>query len=352
MSFTMNAFVMGLFGVSLANYLKVLLPNLPVQWVAVAFITIFFVCNLFGVKLMAKLQNIMFVGLIVGLLLYIVTGLLHLRPDTLDLSQAGYFMNGSAGLVSAVMIFVFSTTGHYFVMAFSKEANNAKRDVPLAMILTTGIILLLYVGVAFVTANVLPIEEVMGQPLTVVADKTMPRILFYLFVFGGPVLALTTTINSNFTIFSRPLEQATKDGWFPPSVARHNRAGVPYKLIIALYIIGILPLIFGFSVREIVAYNILVDSISELFAYFAVLRFPDKIEGAWENRHFKFSKGFFYFIMGLSIIARIALIVISFNEVTLPIGIATIVLFAAFFIYARLRMKLGKVHMEKSYELQ
>lgn len=352
MSFTMNAFVMGLFGVSLANYLGVLLPGIQVQWVAAAIITLFFITNLFGVRFMSKMQNIMFIALLIGLIVYIISGLTKLRPDTFDYSQTEFFTAGASGFMAAIMMLVFSTTGHYFVVSFSKEAKNAKRDIPLSIIITSGIILVLYVGVAFVTANVLPIADVAGKPLTVVAQQTMPKAIFYLFVFGGPVMALTTTINSNFTIFSRPLEQATKDGWFPAGFAAHNKSGVPYKLLAVLYVIGVLPLILGFSVREIVAYNVLVDSISELIAYFAIIRFIDKIEGAWENRYFKISKTFFYAVMVLSIIARVALIVLSFNEVNLAIGIATVVMFAAFFLYATWRVRAGKVHMEKSYELQ
>ena len=354
LSFTMNAFVMGLFGVSLGNYMRVLLPGIGIQveWVAAAFITVFFISNLFGVKFMSKMQNVMFIALLIGLVVYIISGGLNLRPDAFDFSQPEFFMGGLSGFTAAIMILAFSTTGHYFVVSFSKEARNAKRDIPLAIILTSGIILLLYVGVSFVTANVLPIGEVAGQPLTVVAQKTMPAPLYYLFVFGGPIMALTTSINSNFTIFSRPLEQATKDGWFPASLAKHNKAGVPYKLIALLYFIGVLPLLLGFSVREIVSYNVLVDSISELIAYFAIIRFADKIEGAWENRYFKVSKGFFYGVMVLSIIARIGLIVLSFSDVNLPIGIATIIMFGIFFLYAVYRVKNGKVNMEKSYELQ
>jgi len=352
LSFTMNAFVMGLFGVTLSRYIQVLLPQTPVKLVAATIITLFYVSNLFGVKLMSKLQNIMFTALLAGLIIYIVTGLANLRPDSLDISNRDFFKDGLSGFMAAVMILVFSTTGHYFVISFSKEANNAKRDIPLSIIITSGIILVLYVGVAFVTANVLPISQVEGQPLTVIAQETMPKVLYYLFVFGGPIMALTTTINSNFTIFSRPLEQATKDGWFPQTIAKRNKAGVPYKLITLLYIIGVMPLLLGFSVIQIVAYNILVDSISELVAYIAIIRYPNKLAEAWENRHFKISKNSFYIVMALSIIARIMLIVLSLNEVNLPIAIATVIMFVAFFLYSYWRVRTGKVNMEKSYELQ
>jgi APA family basic amino acid/polyamine antiporter len=351
LAFTMNAFAMGLFGVSLGNYIKVLIPGVNVTVVAVSIITLFYITNLFGVKFMAKMQNIMFTALMLGLLCYILTGVFRLRQDALDFSSPELFTGGLAGFMSAVMMLIFSTTGHYYVVSFSKEAEKPKRDIPLSIIITSGIILILYVGVAFVTANVLPLEEVAGQPLTVIARRTMPVPLYYLFVFGGPVMALTTTINSNFTIFSRPFEQATKDGWFPISLATHNKAGVPWKLITLMYLIGISPLILRFNIRQIVGYTVLVDSISELVAYVAIIKFPVAIEGAWENRYFKFPRGFFYTIMMLSILVRLALIVLSFNEIDLPIGIATVVLFLLFFVYAFWREKSGKIIMEKSCEL-
>ena len=352
MAFTLNSFAMGMFGVTLSRYLKVLLPEIPVNLVAAGIITLFFISNLFGVKIMSKLQNIMFITLLSGLIIYIVTGLTNLRADAFDFSTADFFTDGFTGFVAAIMILVFSTTGHSMVIAFSKEANNAKRDVPLAIIIASGIILLLYMSVGFVTANVLPVSVVAGQPLTVVAEQTMPKVLFYIFVFGGPIMALTTTINATFTIFSRPLDQATKDGWFPAGLARRNKAGVPYLLITLLYFIGITPVLFGFSVVQIVSSIILVDSIADLISYTAIMRYPNKLGDAWANRHFKISKSFFYSAISISILARLVLIWLSINELNLQIGIATIVIFTAFFLYSYIRVRTGKVHMEKSYELQ
>jgi hypothetical protein len=118
-----------------------------------------------------------------------------------------------------------------------------------------------------------------------------------------------------------------------------------------MYLIGISPLILRFNIRQIVGYTVLVDSISEIIAYAAVVKFPNAIEGAWENRFFKIPKRFFYSVMVLSILVRLILIVLSFSEIDLPIGIATVALFVLFFVYAFWREKSGKITMEKSYEL-
>ena len=82
------------------------------------------------------------------------------------------------------------------------------------------------------------------------------------------------------------------------------------------------------------------------------MRFPKKIEGAWENRYWKFSKGFFYTVLVLALAVRIALVVNTCITLTPAIAIVTVVAAAVFAIYSYLRCKAGKVKIIKSYELQ
>ncbi len=352
MGFTLNVLAFSLFGASLGTYIKAIMPNANGNLFGVAVITLFLITNMLGVNIMSKSQNIMLPLLLTGLATYIVLGIFHINQPVFDFTAPQFFSNGANGFIAAVLILVFSTTGHCFTVAFSKEAANPKRDIPLAMIITTGIILVLYTMVALVTSGVLPVSEVANKPLTVTARQFMPPVLFYLFVIGGPIMALSTTLNTTFTIFSRPFHQATKDGWFPKILGTTNRAGAPYYLLILIYLIGVTPLLLNFSIAEIVNSCVLVDCVNEVLALAAILIYPQKIEGAWENRYFKVSKSFFRVGMALSLLARIFLIITTLYALTPGIGIGTLVLYVIFFLYALLRERTGKVKMEKSFELQ
>ena len=350
--FTMVGLAMGLFGMSLGTYVKLLIPGINVRIFAMCAVTAFYILNLFGVNIVAKVEKAMFWFLMGGLLLYIIMGFTKMTPATMTLNDPEFFSAGVGGFISAIVLLMFSTTGQSYVVAFSREARNPKRDIPLAILITTGIIFLLYTGVGFVTCNILPVSEVAGQNLAVVAREIMPSWLYYVFIICAPIFAIFTTMNSSFVTFSRPLETMVKDGFFPASWAKNNKHGVPYILITFIYIIGMLPLVLNFSMGAIVDDSILIESIAEILAIVAVMRFPKKIEGAWENRYWKFSKGFFYTVLVLALAVRIALVVNTCITLTPAIAIVTVVAAAVFAIYSYLRCKAGKVKIIKSYELQ
>jgi APA family basic amino acid/polyamine antiporter len=353
MAFTMNVFATGMIGLGFGQYFAALFPGADVRLVAVVIISVFFVFNLLGVNFMSKIQNILSATLICGLLLFVIAGVGKLQPGAMDIGAPGYFSAGARGLLSAIVLLVYSCYGYSFVVVYSKEAEKPKRDIPFAMIITAGILLFLYSAIALVDSGVLPIADVSGKPLTEVARQIMPLPLYYAFVVGGPLMAIATTLNSSFTVFSRPFHQMTDDGWFPTGLARMNRFNSPYLILTIIYLISITPIIFGFSIRMITTNTVLIGRIADIVVIFAVISLPNKLPDAWENRYFRgMSKGLFYFFMGLSLAVMLLCIVLSFNSMARSNIIVTLGLVVVFLIYTTLRERTGKVSMQKSYELQ
>lgn len=71
----LNVFSMAMFGTSIGIYINSLVPSVQPKIGGMIAITAFFVLNLYGVKSMSKIQNILSVILIGGLGLFIVMGL-------------------------------------------------------------------------------------------------------------------------------------------------------------------------------------------------------------------------------------------------------------------------------------
>ncbi len=351
LAYTLNGFSIGMFGLSFGMYLGALFPSWDQTVLAICFITFFFIINLFGVNLMSKFQNVLFVILLCGMMCYIVFGLFHLRPEALDITAPGYMKDGWAGFGAAVLMLIFSTTGHFFAIAFSKEAKDPKRDMPLAMVLTSLIILILFPLLSFVTSGTMPLEAVAGKPLTVAAQQILPTPLYYAFVIGGPLMALCTTLNSIYTSLSRPLAQATRDGWFPEKWGATNKAGTPYIFMGFVYLMGFVPILIGMDISAITGNLVLITSITDLLVFFAVMRFPEKMPGAWENRHFKVPRPVFLGLIWLAIAIRIVCIIGSFNTLTPTIFLFTIVAMAAFCVYCYFRKKHHPIRIEKSYSI-
>ena len=352
MAFTMNVFACGMFALSLGSYLNSIFPQLPVRPTAIVAVTFFYIFNMLGVNFMSKIQNVLSGCLIIGLLVFVFVGMGKLQPGTFNFSTPDFFLNGSSGFMAAIALLVFSCYGHCFVVAFSKEAENAKRDIPYAMLITTGIIFVIYTLIALVDSNILPVPEVAGKPLTVVAREIMPEYLYYAFVIGGPIMALATTLNSSLSVFSRPFHQMTRDGWFPTWLAATNRYGAPYRILTLMFLIAVIPIALNLSISLITSNTVLIGRISDLVAIVAVLTLPKRLPDAWENRYFRFSKGTFYFLIYFSLAATLFCMYISMGNMPRSNIFVTIGLAVVFFIYSVWRQKTGKVKMEKSYELQ
>lgn len=352
MAFSMNIFACGMFGLAFASYFDSLVPGLNQRLVAVVIITVFYLANIIGVNFMAKVQGFMSIALFLGLGLYIVMGFTKLRPGTFAFGSAEFFTNGFSGFIAAVMILVFSCTGHSFVVSYSRDAKNARRDIPLAMIIATGIILVLYTSVALVTGGVLPIEEAAGKPLTVVAREIMGGPLSIVFVIGGPLMALATTLNSSFGAFSRPILQMARDGWFPKKLASVNKQEAPYLVLTVLYLMSVVPVAAGLSIPMITGNAVLISRISDIVALIAILLLPNKLPDAWENRYLKMSKSAHYALVGFCLLTNIVVAIFTMTTLTPTLIIVTISLVVIFIVYSMIRQKTGKVQVEKSYELQ
>jgi len=352
MAFILNILACGMFGLSMGVYLNSILPWVPVKPAAVITVTLFWLANIVGMKFISKLQNIMTIFLMLGLGLFIVAGLFKLQPGTFNFSSPDFFTNGSDGFFKAVLMLVFSCTGQAFVVSYSKDADNAKRDVPYAIMLATLIILILYTSIAIVASGVLPIKEVAGRPLTDVAKDIMSAPLAFAFVVGGPIMALATTLNSSFGAFSRPFLQMTNDGWFPKSWSKVTKEGSPYLILTILYVIAMLPILAGLNIGSIVGNVVFIGRFADLLAISAVMLIPRRLPDAWENRYFRISKPVFYLLMILSLCTALFCIGLSLRTITKMQIIVTVSMFIIFGIYLFIVEKAGKVKMEKSYELQ
>ena len=96
--------------------------------------------------------------------------------------------------------------------------------------------MVVYGGVAIVASGVLPLDQVAGQPLTLGAKNILNPALFTVFMIGGPVLALSSSINSTISNNCIPVAQSCKDGWLPKSWAAQNRRGAYWKLMTFTYL--------------------------------------------------------------------------------------------------------------------
>lgn len=309
--------------------------------IAVAF---FFALNLLGVSMMASAQKILSAILIIALLIFGLYGMTLVDPSVYDISRPGFFMDGYGGFVSAIAIYAFSTYGQYMVMNFSKDAENPTRDIPLSILISTGVIFVIYVTVAITNCGVLPIEEVAGKPLTLAAKKIFGS-LYPLFIIGGPVMALLTTMNSTYGSRANPLLRAAKDGWFPEFIARTNKNNVPYIIMTLIFLVGIIPLVAGLSIKTITNNLVLVGYALRMITAISIIRLPKLMPEEWKKSFLHVPDYVFYAIMILTFIANFYMVYLSAKGLTPKILLINVIFLAFCAVYAVVRFNSGKVSL-------
>lgn len=349
MIYIVRNIALSVYAISFADYVLSLFPTLPHKAIALGVATFFFVINIFPTKFMAKVQNLMMVFLVAALVLFVVCGWGKIQPGYF---QAGEFMtDGPVGLLSASAFLTFAVLGANGIFQLGGECKNPKRDIPFILIVSTLAVAVLYALVGTVAAGVLPLDEVANENLAVVAREIMPEGLFVFFIVGGALGALATTLNANIAWVTKPLIQASEDGWFPKKLAKlHPTYKTPIYLLLLFYLVTILPILCGIDLQSLANVVLLLQYIVMIATSLATVRLPKLFPEEWAKSPYRCNQGmlwFFCIAATLVLIAQVYFNASSLTPLLLGLNAAYMVLAYA---YVHFRYKSGKVNMTVSYE--
>lgn len=339
---------LAMYGLSFAQYFIAFFGVGTTKIIAIVVLTIFFLINLIGVDVMAKFQNIIVVLMCVALGLFAAFGLGEVSPDYLT---EDFLTNGAFGLFQAAGLLVFAVGGSYVITNLSAEAKNPTRDIPLAMIISTLIVVVLYALVGVVASGVLPVEQVAGQTLDAVARTVLPYPIYAFFMVAGAMFALVSTLNAQYAWAPKPVMQACDDGWLPKKLAYlHPKFKTPVVLITILYAFGVLCVISGLNVSILGNLTTISVSLISLIISALLWRLPKVVGSAWDKSKFKVSPSVLRVFSVISSIACIFNVFLNASQLSRPLLIASAVVIVAGLLLAYFRGKSSKVHMEISYE--
>ena len=199
---------MAAYATSAVSYSASIFPGIAPysKVISIVIVTFFFVLNYFGTKSGAKFQGAMTVLLLVSLAAFVAWGLP--KVDVGGFVTKDFFLGGLPGFSAALAMCSWATDGILTTAAaMASEMEHPTKQVPKAMVGGVALIVTIYLLIITVAVGVLPIEEVAFQDLTVVAQHIFPRGMFIVFVFGGAVMALMTSLMGSVTAFCYPFEQ-------------------------------------------------------------------------------------------------------------------------------------------------
>lgn len=341
-----DGFAMTAYATSMVDYLSSIFPQiLPFKEIAaIVIITVFFAVSVKGSKMVAHVENGMTYVLLIALALFIIVGVPKVQPGYFSGPQ---FTNGATGFFLAISIMAYAcqgpTMGPVAVMNVTK---NPKRTIPKMIIVSTAAVALTYGMVAYVAAGVLDVEMVANQNLSLVANHIFPYPLYVLFIVGGAVFAIATSLLAWIEMMRHPLLRVAKDGWLPGMFKKTTRTGYPWVIMLFFYLVTIMPIVSGFSLESIVSLYMIPSMLLCGYCNFKCIRLPEKFPENFKSSMFRFSVPVFKAVMALCTLCNLFItgyLILSLGEGEI-LYVALMLLFCIAVVV--IRIKQGAVSSE------
>ena len=270
-----QAYMGSAFGTYVASIVDVN-PNL----VACIVLVVFYIINLYDLKTSAMVQNITTAFLICTIASFIILGLPQCDLGSM-FSSENFFYGGWLGIFNGCALVLFGVGGCALLPQFGPDMENPHRNIPLMTNIVYVCAFLAFGGVAFVGSGVAPIAEVAGQPMTYQSQIIYPGNWYLLFVIGGALLAITTTINSNFARYWATIIRGVDEGWLPPVFAKRNKHGVPWILHTVFFLMAFIPNAIGMDIGALAGLASAISLIPQLIPVWGFVLMPDHCPEDW-----------------------------------------------------------------------
>lgn len=247
------------------SYLNVFFPDIPPALSGFALLTVLFLINLIGIKGYSVAQSVLFWFLIAALLVLVIPGLFYI--DTA--SYRPFFTGGIGGFATAIVPLFFAFLGIEVAAQFGAEVRNPGRNLPLAMLGGTGILILLYVVTAVVIYGVVSDYTVLSDSAEPLATAAATFLGGYAtaFVAVGGLLATATTVHAVMAAAIKIPYSWSWDGVFPRQFSTvSERFRTPHWSLLTLYVAASALTFWSGGLDQIIA----IATFSYLIAYLAV----------------------------------------------------------------------------------
>lgn len=337
--FVLSQVLIATFALGFAQYFAALVPSANEKLVAMVILTLATVVNYIGIKTAASVQNVMVACLLGALALFVLFGLPKVEWSNMALTMDNIMPGGVNSFLQGVALLSFATGGAKFLAETAGEVKNAGKTVPRAMILSTIIVAAFYAVIGVVASGVLPLDQVAFQPLTLVAQTIFPVWMYYLFIIGGALFALATTLNGTLSWVTRGLQMSAKDGWLPEICAKENKGGTPVVLLLVFFVVGAIPILSGMDTTTISNMGVGVNQVLLIMEVIACWRLPKLMPEAYENASMKLKLPVLYVLLTLSICLNVGTFIITMDGMTTTVIAGIIIFVVLLAVYTQLRWK-------------
>jgi len=225
--------------ISYLNALPGISWKVPIVIGAIVLTVIFFIINYLGIKVVAWVQNALFLFLVVGVLVFSFWGLFYINVSYLSLGSP----MGWEGVLKAASLLIFSYAGLTIATDIGEEVKSPS-VLPKAVVLGVLIPIVLYTLSSFVCVGVLPWDKFASSEAPYAAASTFMGPLGITFVILVAWAAILTSHNGEQATAARVAFALSRDKILP-GLHKINRFGIPHVALILGDAIAIFLIITG-----------------------------------------------------------------------------------------------------------
>lgn len=240
---------------------------IPSSVFCIILILVLMVVNLNGVDMFSKIQNTVVVFLLSSVAIMGGIGLAKLGTGE-TVSQPYVISQNPAEIMSFAGLAFFLFMGCEFAIPISNQVRNAKRNVPLGMVLSLVLVCVIESVIVMGMHNYVLWDEL--------AADTSPHILYGMSVLGNAgkiwmtlisVFAAVSTMNSIISSLSYICAGMAKINLLPRVFMKKNRKGAPYVGIFTISGIMMFINATGLSTADEISFFILIICVFWMIAY-------------------------------------------------------------------------------------
>ncbi|MCD6122105.1 MAG: amino acid permease [Spirochaetales bacterium] len=290
--------------ISYFNALPGISFQVPIIVGAVVVTLVFFIINILGVKTVSIVQNILFLFMVAGIIVYIILGLPHMKGANITMGSP----LGFSGVMKGASLLIFAYAGLTLAADLGEEAKNPAKTITWGVMLGALIPAILYVGSAFVSTAVMPWDKFASAkaPYAAVASKYMGA-LGVAFIVIVAWAAILSSHNGEQAVGARVFFGLSRDKIFGGKITMLNRFGVPVFGLLGTVLIAILLITTG-TIQLVAEIIVAMFLYNWIITHIAVLIVPKKYPELYEKLPGFYKKKWFMILPVIGILVSLYLL--------------------------------------------
>src|SRR5699024_3890506 len=295
-----------------AEYLQYFIPSLPIGFTAFLILLILYVINLLGLKTAEMLQILMTIWILLALLIFAVPGLFAIEATNFT----PFVPNGMGNFLMGSALAVYSYVGYGIISEIGGSIEKPEKNIPRAIFISLGIIVVVYALVSLVSVGVIPWEQLSssGASVAEAAQKFLSP-SFVLFISVGALFATVTTINALFMTIPGDYEALSNEGIFSRKLMALKTNGTAVFPITTILIFGVIGIFTGFSVDFFATITIVGLLLNTIILGFALWKLPTREKEAYDNAPYKIKPGLLRVIIVIGVILNVMFMILAVLDV-------------------------------------